>query len=151
MNQIHKRLLKKLKTIAVAESCTGGLLSETLTRNSGSSVYFIFGVVTYSNKSKENILKIPPALIAQKGAVSSEVAGKMARSIRILAKTDFGVGITGIAGPTGATPGKPIGTVFIAISKKNKLICKRSQFRGSRLKIRQSAVLETLKLLRKFL
>ncbi len=146
-NQTHRLLIKNSKTIAVAESCTGGLLSEILTQNPGSSKYFILGIITYSNDAKQNFLKIPTPVILKNGAVSKEVAQKMAQSVRILAKTDFGIGITGIAGPTGATPEKPIGTVFIAISAKNKLICRRFQFRGNRLAVRKTAALKALKLL----
>lgn len=145
--QLHTLLIKNAKTIAVAESCTGGLLSSLLAKNSGSSKYFILGVIAYSNSAKKDILKIPKQVIAKNGAVSKEAAQKMAQFVRILAKTDFGVGITGIAGPTGATPGKPIGTVFIAVSAKNKLICRRFQFKGSRLTIRKTAALTALKLL----
>lgn len=146
INQIHRFLIKNSKTIAVAESCTGGLLCEILTQNPGSSKYFILGIITYSNAAKQNFLNIPKAVIRKKSAVSKEVAQKMAQSIRTLAKTDFGIGITGIAGPTGATAGKPIGTVFIAISAKNKEICKRFQFKGSRLTIRKTAALKALEL-----
>ncbi len=147
IKQLHTLLIKSAKTIAVAESCTGGLLSELLTQNPGSSKYFILGVITYNNDAKKDILRVPKHVLTQKGAVSKEVAQKMAQSVRILAKTDFGIGITGIAGPTGATAGKPIGTVFIAISAKNKLICRRFKFKGSRLTIRKSAALKALELL----
>jgi len=148
VNQIHGILIKNKKTVAVAESCTGGLLSNLLTQISGSSQYFILGVVAYSNKAKVNILRIPAHLIAKKGAVSKGIAQKMAQSIRKLAQTDFGIGITGIAGPTGATPKKPIGTVFIAINSRNKNICKRYHFKGNRFAIRKKAALKSLELLR---
>jgi len=147
VNQIHKTLIKNKKTVAVAESCTGGLLSNLLTRISGSSKYFILGIVAYSNKTKENILKIPAQLIAKKGAVSREAAKIMAQAVRKLAKTDFGIGITGIAGPTGATPKKPIGTVFIAIDSKDKKVCQRFLFKGNRNTIREKAALKALELL----
>ncbi len=147
IKQLHTLLIKNAKTIAVAESCTGGLLSELLTQNPGSSKYFILGVITYNNDAKKDILRVPKHILIQKGAVSKEVVKKMAQSVRILAKTDFGIGITGIAGPTGATAGKPIGTVFIAISAKNKLICRRFQFKGNRLTIRKTAALKALELL----
>lgn len=147
LNQIHKLLIKKNKNIAVAESCTGGLVCNLLTQVSGSSHYFILGIVAYSNKAKKDILKIPAGLIAKKGAVSKEVAQKLAQGIRRLAKTDFGIGITGIAGPTGSTFKKPVGRVFIAIdSKKNKL-CKKFIFRGSRITVRKRAALKSLELL----
>lgn len=147
ISQIHKLLIKNKKTLAVAESCTGGLVSGLLTSLSGSSQYFILSVVAYSNKAKANLLRIPQRLIAKKGAVSKEIALQMAVSIRKLAKTDFGIGITGIAGPTGDTLQKPIGTVFIAISSKNKTICRKFRFSGNRASIRKKAALETLELL----
>lgn len=149
--QIHALLLKKQKTIAVAESCTGGMLAEMLTRNSGSSKYFLLGIVSYSNKAKNKILRVPNSLILKKGAVSSETTRKMAQSVRILAGSDFGIGITGIAGPTGATPLKPVGTVFIAIDSKTKKKCEKFNFKNSRDKIRKQAALEALKLLKLFL
>ncbi len=145
--KVHRLLIKKKKTIAVAESCTGGGISNLLTKISGSSKYFILGIVAYSNKAKENILKISPQIISKKGGVSKEVAKNMAQSIRRLAKTDFGIGITGIAGPTGATPNKPKGEVFIAIDSKNKKICKRFHFNGSRLAVRRKTALKALELL----
>lgn len=148
INQIHKTLIKKRKTVAVAESCTGGLLSDLLTRLSGSSKYFILGIVAYSNKTKENILKIPARLIAKKGAVSRQVAKIMAQAVRKLAKTDFGIGITGIAGPSGATPKKPVGRVFIAIDSKDKKTCRRFLFKGKRNTIREKAALKSLELLK---
>ncbi len=148
VEQIHTSLIKNKKTVAVAESCTGGLLSNILTQLSGSSKYFILGIVTYSNKAKENILKIPRQLIAKKGAVSGEVAQKMAQQVRKLAKTDFGIGTTGIAGPTGATAQKPVGTVFMAINSGKKNICKKYHFKGNRAAIRKKAAWKSLELLR---
>ncbi len=148
VNQIHKSLIKNKKTIAAAESCTGGLLSNLLTAICGSSKYFILGVVVYSNKAKENVLKIPGRAIAKKGAVSREVAKIMAQAVRRLAKTDFGIGVTGIAGPTGATADKPVGTVFIAIDSEDKKICKKFLFKGKRFSIRKKAALKSLELLR---
>lgn len=151
VNQIHKFLIRFKKTIAVAESCTGGQLSNLLTQIPGSSQYFISGVVAYSNKAKETILKIPHPIIAGYGAVSKDVANLMAKSIRKIAKTDFGIGITGIAGPTGGTPNKPVGTVFIAINSENKKICKKFHFKGSRMAIRKGAALKSLELLKEIL
>lgn len=151
INQIHRFLIKRQKTVAVAESCTGGLVSNLLTQISGSSQYFILGVVVYSNKAKQSLLKIPRSLIAKNGAVSADVALYMAGNIRKIANADFGIGITGVAGPTGGTPQKPIGTVFIAIKSKNKKICKKFHFRGNRLKIREIATLKALELLKMLL
>lgn len=151
VKQIHQSLIKKQKTIAVAESCTGGILCDYLTRLSGSSAYFIFGIVAYSNKAKEKNLKIPSSLIAKKGAVSSVVASRLAQNVRKLAKTDFGIGITGIAGPTSGSPEKPIGTVFIAIASRDKRMAKKFHFSGNRPTVRKKAALKSLELLKKIL
>lgn len=148
VSKIHKLLLKKRKNIAVAESCTGGLLSNLLTQIPGSSKYFILGIVAYSNKAKENILKLPRDIIARKGAVSKDAAGLLAKSARLTAKTDFGIGVTGIAGPGGGSKEKPVGTVFIAVDSKNKRICKEFNFTGNRLAIRKKAALKALELLK---
>jgi len=147
--QIHKFFLKNKKTISVAESCTGGLLSTLLTQASGSSKFFILGVVAYNNKVKSSILKVPPGLIARKGAVSKEVAIKMCQGVRKLAKTDFALAITGIAGPTGGSPTKPVGTVFIAASNKNKTLVRKFNFKGNRSSIRKKSALKSLELLKK--
>ena len=147
----HKLLTKKQKTIAVAESCTGGGLSNLLTQLPGSSHFFILGVVAYSNKMKQSILNIPTYLLLKKGAVSQPVAEKMANAVKKIAKADFGIGITGIAGPQGASPKKPKGTVFIAVTGKNKKICKEFHFKGNRNSIRKQSAQSALKLLNKIL
>jgi nicotinamide-nucleotide amidase len=149
--QVHTLLLKSGKTVSTAESCTGGLFSSLLTQLPGSSRFFTLGIATYSNQAKEKILGIPDSIIRRKGAVSKETALLMARNIQKLAKTDFGISITGIAGPTGATPGKPVGTVFIAISTKNKIICKKFIFKGNRNNVRKQAALKALQLLNEFI
>ncbi len=146
--QIHRLLSEKRKTLAIAESCTGGLVSHLITRNPGSSRYFLCGVVAYSNRAKELFLKMPHRLIAKKGAVSGEVALGMAVNIRKLIKADFGIAITGIAGPTGATPHKPTGTVFIALSSKKQNLCRKFIFRGSRSEVKKRAALKSLELLK---
>lgn len=147
ISQIHKFLIKNKRTVAVAESCTGGLLSNLLTQLPGSSQYFILGIVAYNNQMKIDILKIPKPIILKHGTVSKEVAGLMAKSARIIAKANLGIGITGIAGPNGGSKEKPVGTVFIAIDTKNNKICKKFHFKGSRLKIRRMAALKSLELL----
>jgi len=144
--KIHTHLIARKKTIAVAESCTGGLLSKLLTDLPGSSGYFILGVVAYHNKAKESILKIPSSLIAKKGAVSKETALAMATQVRRIAKADIGIGITGIAGPAGGTIVQPVGTVYIAAATKNQVTCARFLFKGSRSSIRRKATLTALKL-----
>jgi len=151
VTNIHDLLIKKEKTIAVAESCTGGLLSALLTQVSGSSQYFMLGVIAYSNNAKAAVLKVSNSAIAKNGAVSKGVTGRMAASVKKLAKTDFGIGITGIAGPTGSSPGKPVGTVFIAIDSNNKKICNKYIFKGNRKAIREKAALKSLELLGKML
>lgn len=151
VNQIHKLLLKNKKTIAVAESCTGGLLSNLLTQLLGSSQYFILGVVAYHNRAKQAILKIPASIITQKGAVSKEIACRMAKNIRKIARTDLGIGVTGIAGPSGGTADKPVGTIFIAIDSENKEICQKFIFKGSRINIRKTTSQKALELLRRTL
>jgi len=147
LKQLHKKLLKEKKTVAVAESCSGGLLAYLLTDLPGSSGYFLLGVVAYSNSSKERILKIPAKTIAEYGAVSSQVAGLMAKNVRKKAKSDLALSITGIAGPAGATVDKPVGTVFICLCDKNKNDCRKFSFRGSRQDIRKKSVKEALGLL----
>ena len=109
-------LVLKNATISVAESCTGGLLAERLTNISGSSRYFMSGIVTYSNESKMELAGIPPLLLEMQGAVSAEIAKGLAESVRQRAKTTIGVGITGIAGPTGGSEAKPVGTVHVAVA-----------------------------------
>jgi len=149
LKQLHKKLLRKEKTVAIAESCTGGLLSSFLTSLPGSSGYFILGVVAYSNKSKETILNIPEKIIAKYGAVSRQVALLMAQNIRKKTHADFGLSITGIAGPTGATITKSIGTVYICLSGKNKNICRKFNFPGNRDNIRKKSTQEALRLLKR--
>ena len=151
VNQIHQSLLKNGKTVAVAESCSGGLASSLLTQASGSSQSFILGVVVYSKQAKIKTLKIPPSLLAKKGAVSSEIALRLAQNVRKLAKSDFGIGITGIAGPSGGTPKKPVGTVFIAVSSHRENISKEFHFKGSRHTIRNKTALKSLELLKELI
>ncbi len=129
---IGELLLKHNKTISIAESCTGGKLADRITNISGSSKYFERGVVSYSNNSKIELLGVQPYLIDSYGAVSKEVAIAMAEGIRIKSKTDIGIAITGIAGPTGETEYKPIGTVHIALNSIDTLIHQSYIFKGDR-------------------
>jgi nicotinamide-nucleotide amidase len=147
IEKIHNRLIRQAKTIAVAESCTGGQLSSFLSSLPGSSNYFLLGVVTYSNKSKEMILDIPSKTISSYGAVSQPIAILMAKNIRKITHADFGLSITGIAGPAGATAAKPVGTVFIALATKNKTLCRLFLLPGQREDIRKKSVGEALRLL----
>ena len=113
--EIASLLFAAKKTIAVAESCTGGLIAHALTNISGSSLYFSAGFVAYSNEAKSQFLKIPPKTIARFGAVSKQVAIAMAKNVRALAHTDVGLAATGIAGHNGGSKQKPVGTVYIAL------------------------------------
>lgn len=113
---VGKLLAKNGKTLSVAESCTGGLISQRLTDISGSSAYFIEGVIAYANEAKTRALNVSPEIIEQYGAVSAETAEAMAQGMRERAKTDYAISITGIAGPSGGTEEKPVGTVFIGYS-----------------------------------
>jgi len=164
LKQIHQKLLKNKKTISIAESCTGGQLSSRLTSLPGSSGYFILGVVTYSNKSKQRLLKIPAKTISRYGAVSRQVAMLMAKNIRKKMHTDFALSITGIAGPlknrtfrhrpsSKTNPAvkpantKPVGTVFIALNSEKKSLCRLFLLSGKRENIRSKSTHEALRLL----
>lgn len=144
-------LVMKNATISVAESCTGGLLAERLTSISGSSRYFMSGVVCYSNGSKMELAGIPPLLLEMQGAVSAEVARGLAEGIRQRAGTTIGVGITGIAGPTGGSPEKPVGTVHVAVASPTETEHRRFIFPGDRGRIRWQASQVALDMVRRVL
>lgn len=133
LEEIVGRLLKERQaTLAVAESCTGGLVAHRLTNVPGSSDYFERGLVTYSNQAKQDLLGVPGELLAKLGAVSAPVAEKMAEGVRLLSRSTLGLGITGIAGPGGGTPEKPVGTVFIALAGSDGTAVKGYRFWGDR-------------------
>jgi len=136
-------------TLAVAESCTGGLISERLTEVSGSSKYFIEGVIAYSNEAKTRILGVEPILILENGAVSAKVAEAMAEGIRKRAGTDFGLSVTGIAGPSGGTDEKPVGLVYIALASEVGTEHRKFTLPGDRHLIRWRASQAALDLLRR--
>jgi nicotinamide-nucleotide amidase len=144
-------LSQKKLTVAVAESCTGGLVSNRITNVPGSSNYFERGVVSYSNESKTEILEVPKDLIESVGAVSAEVVEAMAEGIRRLARSDIGVAISGIAGPGGGTEAKPVGTVFIGISHAKGVSSRRFQFKGTREEIKLISSETALDQIRKFI
>jgi len=123
-------------TVAVAESCSGGLLAHRLTNVSGSSAYFQLGTVVYHNQWKEELLGVPGEVLAARGAVSPEVAEAMARGVRARAGTDIGIGITGIAGPLGGTPEKPVGLVYLGMDFRGRVKVWRENWTGSRLDIK---------------
>ena len=131
------RLLRdRRSTLAVAESCTGGLISHRLTNVSGSSDYLERSVVVYSNRAKTELLNIPEDILKKHGAVSEPVALLMAKQIRELSGTTFGLSVTGIAGPTGGSPEKPVGTVFIGVASESTEEVKQYRFYGSREQIK---------------
>jgi nicotinamide-nucleotide amidase len=136
-------------TLAVAESCTGGMLAERLTSISGSSRYFLGGSVVYSNELKTEFADVPPALISEHGTVNRPVALALAKGIRERTKATFGIGITGVAGPTGGTPEKPVGLVFIGISSENETEAVERRFPGDRERIRLWASFTAMDLLRR--
>jgi nicotinamide-nucleotide amidase len=137
---VGKRLRARKETISVAESCTGGLLGATITEVPGSSDYFTMGYLTYSNASKREILSVPEGILEQYGAVSPECAKAMAEGCRKRSRSDWAVAITGIAGPGGGTPEKPVGLVYVAVSHKNRTVVQEHHFRGDRTQIRMRSV-----------
>lgn len=145
---LYNLLKAKSMTIALAESCTGGLVSNLLTNISGISEYLIEGVVTYSNESKINVLGVLEDIIVEHGAVSNDVAAAMASGVRKHAGTDIGIGITGIAGPSGGTVDKPVGLVYIAVDIQGDVVVKRNLFSGSRTNIKKRAAYTALNMAR---
>ena len=136
-------------TVACAVSCTGGLVAHRLTEVPGSSNYFMEGVVTYSNESKTRLLGVPAELIERHGAVSAEVAEAMAEGVKGRAATDFGLAVTGVAGPGGGTPEKPVGLVYISLSDDAHTEHRRVVLPGDRHLIRWRASQAALDLLRR--
>lgn len=145
--KVAQSLIIQQKTLAIAESCTGGLVCHRLTNVPGSSNFLLNGIITYSNEAKSKWLKIPALSIKKYGAVSDEIATAMAKNIRQLSKSDIGIGISGIAGPGGGSKSKPIGLVYISISTQLECICLKCQFTGNREEIKNKAVKQTFELL----
>jgi nicotinamide-nucleotide amidase len=138
-------------TLATAESCTGGMLAERITSLSGSSRYFLGGAVVYSNELKTQFANVPKAMIDKHGAVSREVAQALAEGIRKRCLSSYGVGITGVAGPTGGTEQKPVGLVYIALAGDEGTQVVERNFPGDRARIRQFATLQALDMIRRAL
>ena len=152
-NDINKQsqdLLKicKLKKIylTTAESCTGGMIASSIVSINGSSSIFKSGIITYSNESKSEFLKIPLELININGAVSEVVAFKMAENVLSIMNSSLSIAVTGIAGPSGGSNDKPVGLVWIGIGTRKNILTKKYLFQGNRLKVRQQTTLEALKL-----
>ena len=135
------------QTLAVAESCTGGLIAQRITSVPGCSEYFKLGVVPYSKDAKKAVLKISPQVLRKFGAVSEQVAIAMAQRVRRIVDADWGIAVTGIAGPSGATKAKPVGLVYLAVAGPDGVICRRHFFKGTRHNIRKKAAEAALDLL----
>ena len=145
--KVVKLLSKKRLKISLAESCTGGLLSSSITSISGSSKVFTIGLVTYSNQAKINILKVPKRIIIKHGAVSYETCLSMVKNLNLMSKTHISVSITGVAGPGGGTKSKPVGLVYIGVKKGKKILIKKYLFKSKKRKvIQRSSVKKALNL-----
>ena len=150
-HQIGTLLRKNRKTISVAESCTGGLISHRITNVPGSSDYYERGVVCYSNQSKIDVLHVSLETLRKFGAVSKETATEMARGIKQTSGADLGLAVTGIAGPSGGTPKKPVGTVFICLISNEEVTCKEYGFKGSREEIKLETSETALRIIKEHL
>jgi len=149
MGVLHSRLRRRKLTVASAESCTGGLLAAVLTTHPGSSDYFKGGAVVYSNEAKTILADVAPDLIHGHGAVSSVVAGALARGARARLGAKIGLGITGIAGPGGATPGKKVGLTYVAVDSDDHSVVKKYEWPYDREGNRLASVGAALDLLEK--
>ena len=150
--KIVRLLGKKRLKISFAESCTGGLLSSTITSISGSSKVFTIGLVTYSNQSKISALKVQKKTIKKHGTVSYETCLSMVKNLNKISKTNISVSITGIAGPKGGSKNKPLGLVFIGIKKDNKTLVRKYLFKNKkRTTIQRAAVNKALNLILSFI
>ena len=151
-NKLVKKLYKRKFIISFVESCTGGLLSSSITSVGGSSKVFNLGLITYSNKTKIDILKVPKIIITKHGAVSKECCLSMVKNLSRISKAHISLSITGIAGPSGGTKLKPIGLVYIGIKKGNKIIIKENLFKSkNRISIQIATVIASLKIIDKII
>jgi len=151
-NKVVDKLIKKKLKVSFAESCTGGLLSSSITSISGSSKVFNLGIITYSNRAKIEILKVPIKIIKKYGAVSEECCLSMVKKISIISKANISISITGIAGPNGGTKLKPVGLVYIGIKKGNKIIIKKNLFKNkNRISIQKITVSTVLNIIDKII
>lgn len=145
--ELAERLASKGLTLSCAESCTGGLIGGALTSLPGSSGHFMGGAITYSNNSKESLLGVSHKTLIDHGAVSLETADEMVRGVISLFGTDVGVAVTGIAGPGGATEGKPVGLVYVAVSDGSRVVVSKNLFKGSRDEVRSQTVSAAIEML----
>ena len=151
-NKVVKKLIKKKLKVSFAESCTGGLLSSSITSISGSSKVFNLGLITYSNKAKVDILKVPNKIIKKYGSVSKECCLSMVKNLSKISKANISISITGIAGPNGGTKLKPVGLVYIGVKKGNKIITKKNLFKNkNRISIQKVTVSTVLNIIDKII
>ena len=144
-NKVVKKLIKKKLKVSFVESCTGGLLSSSITSISGSSKVFNLGLVTYSNKTKIDIHKVPKKIISKYGAVSAECCEAMVKNLAKISKAQINVSVTGIAGPNGGTKNKPVGLVYIGVKRSNKIVITKNVFKQkTRNAIQKATVKRTL-------
>ena len=151
-NKVVQKLIKKKLKVSFAESCTGGLLASSITSISGSSKVFSLGLVTYSNKAKIDILKVPKKIISKYGAVSKECCLSMVKNLSKISKANISVSITGIAGPKGGTKLKPVGLVYIGIKKGDKITILENLFKNkNRIAIQKATVNKSLEIINKII
>ena len=152
IKQIINLLIYKKKTLSIVESCTGGMLAQTITEINGASKIFKFGLITYSNQSKIKYLNVPLGIIKTYGAVSKQCCFSMVNNLSKISKAKLYVAITGVAGPTGGSKLKPVGLVYIGIKKGNKIIVNKYLFKNKdRKSIRVNSVKKSLELIKKFI
>jgi nicotinamide-nucleotide amidase len=149
--EVAQAMIAQGLTLALAESCTGGLIGHRLTQGSGSSAFFERGLVVYSNRAKQELLGVRPEVLQAHGAVSSQTAAEMALGAARNSGADLGLAVTGIAGPTGGTPAKPVGTVFFGLAREEKVRTGGYLFHGSRSQIKAQAAETALDWLRRYL
>jgi PncC family amidohydrolase len=137
--RVGRALLKRAARLALAESCTGGLVGARITAVPGSSRYLLGGGVAYHNRAKASLLRVPAATLRRHGAVSAPVAAAMARGARRAFGSEVAVAVTGIAGPGGGSPDKPVGLVYVAVCGPGAMHCRRAVFRGDRRRVREQA------------
>jgi nicotinamide-nucleotide amidase len=149
LKNLTTKLKKKKIKVAVAESCTGGLISYNLTKIPGASKFFMMGIVSYSNISKLDLLKVRQKTLTKYGAVSAEICKEMCNNLLKISKTNIAISVTGITGPDGGTKKKPIGLVYVGICSKNKLEIKKFNFgkKLSRINIQNQTLKKTIKLI----
>jgi nicotinamide-nucleotide amidase len=150
-NTFGKLLIQKSLTIAVAESCTGGLIGHIITSIPGSSAYFLGGIISYSNQAKCDLLSVSPETIKLYGAVSGETAREMAKGVKARFNSDIGLSVTGIAGPDGGTKEKPVGTVYMGLAFDKEPLSIRYLFKGTREQVKQQTAETAIENIRRYL